>query len=103
MNHELTVINDICWISVSCNSLGILIALYKLKLIMSSKTNKTFTKTSVWILIQLIVGMTGCILMALVAIYHKEITDVIGEKAYSILKDVLIFTINIQPEWTTIS
>ena len=69
MGHDFNIMTRILWTSVYCNSLGILIALIKMKLITSYKTNKSFTKTSVWMLVQLIVGMAACNFAALVVIY----------------------------------
>ena len=45
MGFDYSIVKDIEWTSISCNILGILAALYKLRQVMSSKINKTFTKT----------------------------------------------------------
>ena len=103
MGYNIIIIYDTLQTSISCNSLGILGALYKLKLVMSSKINKTFTKTSVWIPVQLIVGMIACILLALVGLNKEKVINSIGETATTILIDVLYFIIYTQPEWTTVS
>ena len=95
MGLDLPIIYDILWTSIFSNVLGILTALCKSRLVMSSKINKTFTKTSVWMLVQLIVGMTACIFSALIVIYHKEVVHVIGETAVAILVDVLYFIIKV--------
>ena len=75
MGFNYNILNDIWWTSVYCNTLGIVIALIKLKLITSYKTNKSFTKTSVWMLVQLILGIFACIILALAAIFISKVIN----------------------------
>ena len=90
---DLTIFIDVQWVSIALNTLGIPMLAYKLKKVMSSLKNKSFSKISVWMLVQLLVGVISCILLALAGIYWEPIINLIGAFWNSILLEVLEFII----------
>ena len=107
MNHGvntdfkvLTVIWKTC---ISLNTLAICLLLWKLRKVRNSEVNKSFSVISVWIIYQIILGSIFCIIVSVLSIYSKDISDKIGVKKTMLLFLPFFMVIILQPQITTMT
>ena len=83
------VLNNIKIVTIPFNLIGIAFIICKFKKVTNPVVNKSFTKTSIWMMYYFQIAMVGCILAVITHLYFKEITSVIGPSADNIIGHTL--------------
>ena len=103
INTDFKILTIIWKTCIPLNALAICLLLWKLRKVRNSDVNKSFSVISIWIIYQIILGSIFCIIVSVLSIYSKDISNKIGEKKTMLLFLPLFMVIILQPEITTIT
>ena len=103
VNTDFRVLTIIWKTCISLNTLAICLLLWKLRKVRNSEINKSFSVISVWIIHQIILGSIFCIIVSVLSIYSKDISDKIGVKKTMLLFLPFFMVIILQPQITTMT